>query len=193
MGNENNILWDKIFWGQLNEDGFREVKPNGFRIEELNSDSHLAISDSNCLIINEQVKEKEVEKKLATFLLKEARKKICSTKDIDSMKPLEKIRYGIPMRLKIWVKDMFLIYSDNNLYIVLNDSVFKSDCASMILSHSDNEWEEYDIPEDKNAIINQDDYVDFINNIYNKLTKAELTQNEQGILIAMKYLLEKFI
>lgn len=183
MGNENNILWDKIFWGQLNEDGFREVSK--FKIEESDDKSYMLIPK-----VKNEIKVDE--KELIRELIKEARERVDALENIDIMKPLEKIRCGVPMRLKVWLKDMFLIFRNDKLYIVFNNTVVESECVSMILSHQDNEWEEYDITYSK-GIIKKEDYNCFIDNIYKKLAEVELTTIEQNVILSMKMILEKFM
>lgn len=188
------VMYDN-YWRKLDSNGFRKVKTNGLNVETINCDGYLKSSvDCNKDMIKIKFEKEEVEEKqLIEYLLKAAKRNVNELKYIDNMKPLDKLRNGVPIRLKTWLKGMFIIFQDNRLYTVLNNSILESNSVSMILSHDDNEWEEYDIPEEKESIIKEEDYIYFVNNIYDKLKRIELKEHEQSIVFAMKLILEKLI
>lgn len=182
MGLTYDSNWKKASESKL---GGRTIKCNSY----LAIPKSYSYDDMKIKFKREEIEEK----KLIEYLLKVARRNVNELKHIDNMKPLDKLRNGVPIRLKTWLNGMFIIFQDNKLYTVLNNSVIESNGVSMILSHDDNEWEEYDIPEEKENLIKEEDYIYFVNNIYDKLKRVELKEHEQSIVFAMKLILEKFI
>ena len=146
----------------------------------------------NCSEEEKELSNKEV----IEYLLKNAVKTInnIDEKKLDTMRVLDKIRAGIPMRLKSWIKTMFIIYQYNQLFIINEDNIMEIDNISILLEHEDSEWEEYDIPEKYEKVITKESYEYFIQNIYEPLMESYNTSTiEDSTLYHMKVMLEKRI
>lgn len=142
----------------------------------------------------EDKKDEEMRKEQLDYLLKKIIKRMKKIQNKNDMSLLDKVRAGIPMRIKSWMNGMFIVYEEeySQMFLInIDDSYFMPiNDVLLFLNHKDDEWEEYEIP--NKVEFTQEVFQYFFDNIYSKLIDSEDTNEvEKSTVLSMKHILER--